>query len=371
MDKLILPKPIPRYLPIFSLILQTLVGGIRFSDGKALLAISSGQDINALIFQEHPGNQYLWESPLKVILLRTLPLESFINLGFFFTLIAILPIIGIFWNKKTKFYNLSSLVILTTLLLKISIQNIGVGDGLTILLCIGIILNFSNLFFTANLLLMLGLWHPGQALFIGISTYLGYNLHYEILNVNSSGAEEMLTNKKKYVYFLSILLPILLSRLLLLIHNKILGFEYLNRLSFIKENFGEIIYLNLSKLLALIIPLGLFILICTNFRNLKSNIRKKILIWITFCSIVSLLTTDVTRVGLIILTPIILIVVDNLSWLKFNSYYSYRFIYILKPHFIFIFFSAFVPILSWSGINISLWGAFIDDLCKYGLYCKI
>ena len=83
MDTLILPKPIPRYLPIFSLILQTLVGGIRFSDGKALLAISSGQDINALIFQEHPGTQYLWESPLKVILLRTLPLESFINLGFF------------------------------------------------------------------------------------------------------------------------------------------------------------------------------------------------------------------------------------------------------------------------------------------------
>ena len=47
-----------------------------------------------------------------------------------------MPMLGIFFNKTTRFYKLTSLLILITPLFKISIQNIGLGDGLTILLSI-------------------------------------------------------------------------------------------------------------------------------------------------------------------------------------------------------------------------------------------
>ena len=45
---------VPRYLLFLALTLQFIVGGLRFSDGRLLRTISSGDDIYAPIFQNNP-----------------------------------------------------------------------------------------------------------------------------------------------------------------------------------------------------------------------------------------------------------------------------------------------------------------------------
>ena len=68
---------VPRYILFLALTLQFIVGGLRFSDGQFLRTISFGDDIYAPIFQNNPLSQYIWESPLKILILKTLSTNSF------------------------------------------------------------------------------------------------------------------------------------------------------------------------------------------------------------------------------------------------------------------------------------------------------
>ena len=148
--------------------LSVLIAGIRGSDGRALLAIASRNDMNDLAMS-YPLNQYIWDSPLKVALLRLLP-SNMLWISLAFMVIAALPLTGLFVRRNKLFSYLTGILILITPAITISFQSVGVGDGLISLLTLLAVINNSNIGIAVPFFLI-GLWHPHQAFFIGC-TYI-------------------------------------------------------------------------------------------------------------------------------------------------------------------------------------------------------
>jgi hypothetical protein len=156
-------------------LLTLMVAGIRFSDGSLLLAIASGAGIDSSSFNAS-HTQYVFDSPLKILLLKLSP-SNILWIAFTFFLISLLPLIGIFTHEKSKWYYLTAALIALTPSIKISLQNIGVGDGLVYLLILVAVgsLNGPVILLT---ILLIALWHPQQAFFI-VGTYCLFSLNYE------------------------------------------------------------------------------------------------------------------------------------------------------------------------------------------------
>ena len=158
-----------KQLFIFSLLLFFIaIAGIRFSDGGMLLAIARGQDVGAPIFS-NIATQYIWDSPLKIFILKILPGRvDFIALVFLF--FAFLPLIYLFSKNKVLFF-LGFILVFLTPAFKICIQNIGVGDGLVFTLIV--FLCFSQSYMWGGIIfLLIALWHPQQSFFILVSYIL-------------------------------------------------------------------------------------------------------------------------------------------------------------------------------------------------------
>ena len=361
---------IPRYFSISAVILQILIGGFRYSDGSILRAINQGLDINAPIFQNNPYSQYIWESPLKIFLLKIFPSTSFLNLGIIFSILAFLPLVGLAWDKKTRFYRLSSILIVTTTAFKISIQNIGTGDGLIFFLSLLLILSFKNTILSLLSIFLIGLWHPGQAPFIAFSACIACFAQKDYLqNLKKSGYEfNEKINLRAYSGF--VIFGLLFSRLILIIYNNLLGFDYINRFDYISDRGLDLLKNNfIYSPIGIFLPL-VFMVILFFIKNIFTKSIKFLLIsWIFICSFISLLTLDVSRVNILLLTPIFLIIIEkfnlNKSFFLFQNYlkvFSFPVFYILIA-------VVLLPAWGWSGLEFSMWGDFFNDMCKYRVLC--
>jgi hypothetical protein len=164
-----------KYVWLF-LISILVIGGIRFSDGSALLAIAQGATAQSPAFSGSGALQYIWDSPLKVLALRYVP-PNIYGIGLFFGFLSVLPVALLLTRDALLFWLSSSALILTPSL-KISTQNIGVGDGLTILLAI-LLCYSNNILFLSIISFILGLWHPHQSFFIGLSFIISKYIYFE------------------------------------------------------------------------------------------------------------------------------------------------------------------------------------------------
>ena len=360
---------VPRYILFLALTLQFIVGGLRFSDGRLLRTISSGDDIYAPIFQDNPLSQYIWESPLKILILKTLSTNSLLIIGLVFLIISLFPILGIFFNKRTKIYKLTALLILATPAFKISIHNIGLGDGLTLLFSIFLILFDENLIFVFISISTIGIWHPGQAPFIFVSS-----LFSKFLNNKSNSKDKSFfksLDNKTTTFIISSILGLFFSRLILIIYNMNLNFEYINRLDYLLNEAPKFVINNIIySPISLVFPFCFFLIVIYKIKNLNLQIKLGILLWILICSITSILTTDVSRVVNIILFPLYISILDQLNFLK--NFSKIKLFAFERKNFLLmsiIFFIALFPSFGWDGINISLWSDFFEDSCKYGFYC--
>lgn len=365
------PSP-PKLIVALICLLQAIVGGIRFSDGRVLLGLASPEGINAPIF-DNQIVQYNWESPLKVLLLRQLPWASILVLAAIFFLFSLLPLVGMAAKGSTRIYRYTALMILFSPALKISLQNVGIGDGLVLLLsllCIVFLANPAVVFF---LLVLIGAWHPGQVVFIAGSVFLA-----AVLSLQLQRSKSVLSLSLKGL-FASCLLAVLSSRLLLSLHNSLLGFEYVNRWEFARTQMQPFIAKNLLHLpVVLVIPV-LFIgalLALSSSSSLKVRWKLAIVVWILLCVLVGLLTTDPTRVLVLCLLPLLVVIADqtisravliaNKEFFpeisladRFVSFFSIGVPLIM----------VFLPLPGWSGMNWTVWGNLINDLCKYGVFC--
>lgn len=350
---MIAKQPLPRWIPLLAAGLQLLIGGLRFSDGRTLLAIAQGQGLEAEIFS-NPATHYVWESPLKVWLLRAWPLASLPALAALFLLLGLLPLTGLLWPRSSRFYALSAWLLLLTPALKVSLQNLGVGDGLVSLLSVLLVLQRRHTGRAAGLLLLIAAWHPGQAPFIAISTLVG---------MLACGEAQPI--RRLWSLAIAMAATLLAGRLLLKLHNHSLGFTYTDRFGYLKLRLAEFLPGNLLHApLALLFPISLCLACWLLIRLPKQRLGSGlILAWSAVVSAVALLTTDVSRVAVLCLTPLALILAESTSlhrpwpWLQ----HFWPLLCLLAI--------ALIPLYSWSGIDLSLWPDLLDDACKYGVTC--
>lgn len=374
------PLLIPRWLPLLSALLQIAIGGIRFSDGQILLAIAEGHGIEDPVFQ-NPLTHYIWESPLKVWLLRVFPWESYTALAGLFLLLGCLPMVGLAWPKTSRFYLLTSGLILLTPCLKISVENLGVGDGAISFLTLMLVLCLRRPVRFAVCLLLLGLWHPGQAVFIAVSYCLG--AWASGLLAPHSAAQSRFGSQRSTVHaslWILVLLSVLTvgaSRIVLLLYNRSLGFHYVDRFGYVKLKLLAMLPLNLLQSpISLAFPLayGLAVLWLCHQRLLSTGMTVVLLAWIAGMGGISLATTDVTRVAILCLSPLVLLLFEGFmaQAVPWRSTPVHRLTWMpAMPRrlVLMVLLAPLVPLCSWSGIDFSLWPDFVADLCKYGVAC--
>jgi hypothetical protein len=107
-------------------ILQVVCGGIRFVDGSMLVQFSqAGFDARLQDF-----SQYLFDSPLKIMFLQALGLDSALTIGIIFLVLNFLPVAAVFLVSKNRQERTDLLLIVSVLpIWKLMFQNVGVGDA--------------------------------------------------------------------------------------------------------------------------------------------------------------------------------------------------------------------------------------------------
>ncbi|MCS4187844.1 hypothetical protein GGP48_002549 [Salinibacter ruber] len=329
-----------RYVWIFS-VLIVVIGGIRFSDGSALLAIAQGATAESPLFSGSGALQYIWDSPLKVLSLRYVP-PNIYGIGLFFGFLSVLPV-ALLLTRDTLLFWLSSSALILTPCLKISMQNIGVGDGLTIFLAILLCYLNNNILISLSSF-VLGLWHPHQSFFIGISFVLSKYVFFEDI---------------EWRQVATVLASLALAAAVFFLWKASLGFEYSGRGTFMQDRMPELLYKNLVYAPVAFLPIALwfwFIPVAPR--------RGKCLLggWLFILGIVSLLTTDVTRVISLTALPILLaeskkIIIEERDDIPVRRILVFASLIVLIPPF------------SWSGLDYLVWTDLFSDLCEWGVYC--
>jgi len=327
-----------RYVWMF-LVAAVIVGGIRFSDGSALLAIAQGATAESPTFSESGALQYIWDSPLKVLSLRYLP-PNIYGVALFFGFLSVLPV-SLLLTRDTLLFWLSSSALVLTPCLKISIQNIGVGDGLTILLVI-FLCYFNSKILLSLTSLILGLWHPHQAFFIGLSFAISQYIYFE---------------EVRWTQIATVLASLAFAAAVFFLWKASL--EYSGRGAFMEARMPELLYRNLLHAPVAFLPIALwfwFVPIAPQRGNwLLAG-------WMLILAVVSLLTTDVTRVLSLTALPLLLTESKKLANEGGDSISA-------KSLLVFASLIILIPPFSWSGLDYLVWTDLFSDLCEWGVYC--
>ncbi|MCU0757076.1 MAG: hypothetical protein MUE46_18520 [Xanthomonadales bacterium] len=325
------------YLLIGALLIVVL-GGLRFSDGSMLLAMARGATVADPVFA-NPATQYVWDSPAKVLLLQALPAKILV-IAVIFGLLAILPLLGVLSaDRRTLF--LTGVLVLLTPAFKVSIQNMGMGDGL-VMAAIGFAIMTRHLAWLGGALLLIALWHPQQSFFIGLSMLLAWYAYTEQLDRRRVAA---------------VLAGLALGCLIFLWWKASLGFEYAGRGAYMRDRLDEFLDRSVWTVLFAFLP------VLAWFGMAPRPRRGGILLagWITLLALVAFLTTDVTRVMALISLPIVLVGADAL-WAERQRVPLQRLAVLALLLLL-------LPPFSWSGFDVLLWGDLLADACKWGLVC--
>ncbi|MCU0755815.1 MAG: hypothetical protein MUE46_11945 [Xanthomonadales bacterium] len=331
------PGRLRLYLLIGALLIVAL-GGLRFSDGSMLLAMARGATVADPVFA-NPATQYVWDSPAKVVLLQAVPAKILV-IAVIFGLLAILPLLGTLSTDRRALF-LTGVLVLLTPALKVSIQNIGMGDGL-VMAAIGLAIVTRHAALIGAALLLIALWHPQQSFFIGLSLLLAWYAYEETLDRRRVAA---------------VLAGLAIGCLIFLWWKTTLGFEYAGRGAYMRDRLNEFLDRSVWTVLFAFLPVLAWF-------GLAPRPRRGLLLlagWLTLLMLVSFLTTDVTRVMALISLPIVLVGADALwqqrQQLPLNRVAALALLVLLLPPF------------SWSGFDVWLWDDLLADACKWGLVC--
>ena len=322
------------------ILLVVVIGGVRFSDGSALLAIAQGATAESPVFSGSGALQYIWDSPLKVLSLRFLPPKIY-DVALFFGFLAVLPV-ALLLTRNTLLFWLSSSAFVLTPCLKISVQNVGVGDGLTIFLVV-LLFFFDNAILLSIISFAIGLWHPHQAFFIGISFAVSKYIYFEDV---------------RWKQIATVLGSLVFAASVFFLWKTSLGFEYSGRGAFMEARMPELLYRNLLYAPASLLPIALWFW----FVPIDTERGNWLLVgWLSILAVVSLLTTDVTRVMSLTALPLLLAESKKLIEKK-RSISAKRLV-------LFASLIVLIPPFSWSGFDYLVWTDLITDLCDWGVYC--
>lgn len=331
---------------IWIVVATLIIAGVRFSDGNMLLAVASNDGLGGQALL-NPSYQYIWDSPLKILLLEAMP-PSLYWIAFVFACLTMLPILGLLTKEKSLLFCLFGVLVCVTPAIKTVFQNVGVGDGfLYLLVVVAVAANSKYVIFAAFVLL--GLWHPQQAFFIGGSFFI-YSAIYETDNV-----------KERLLWCM---FGLIVAALAFLAFKRVLGFEYHDRLDFVLERAADLLFNNVFVLPVSAFYLGFWVYIT---RRILPDVHVPMYAtaWLFVLIGVSMLTLDVTRVLSIIALPTLLIPVKQ-HYLALKPKDAPQF---LKIPLLWVVVSVLMPAYSWAGFDIFEWSDLMFDLCKYNVVC--
>ncbi len=318
---------------------MTLIAGIRFSDGGLLLAISKGEDAASPAFRD-PLTQYHWDQPLKVTLLKVLP-PRILVIALVFLGLTLLPV-AFAWSSNVDVRWLAFTALFLTPALKVVLQNIGAGDGLIIALII-IAASYPTKFVLLCCFFTIGIWHPHQSFFVGLSALLAIYLY---------------DDHPDLAKYFSILGALAAALVVYLVYKVNLTFEFTGRSGFIASHLGNFITRNLLYAPVALAPIIIWFAFAAPRPGRGENI---LTVWLLVLCLASLIATDVTRVMTIISLPIVLGGADNLQRRDPDEPIpKKRMIYLALM-------MALVPVYSWSGLDYILWKDLIADFYKWGI----
>ena len=329
-------------ISLVAIALQIFFSGVRFVDGTALMAI--GRDGFAAQLGE--SSSYLFDSQLKVIVLHALGLDRPVPVGLFFLLLNALPYCVVLFGRNTS--EKAALLIVVALLpvWKTMFQNIGVGDSFTILCSLILVVAASPAIVAATTFLII-LWHFQQGLIVALMLIALYALRARpgdrsrsafMFGGLAAGVGVYLVIKLGFV-----------PR-----YNDRLGFWLTLMQPYWTRN---LVYAPLA--ICALAP-GLLLL------WLHGSWKKTLphgLAALGLCAAVVIagVAPEFSRIITILSTPLIV-------WLLDLEVTGERFVARFQSATVWLpiaLLSAMIPFVSWSGADIYLWSALIEDLNKY------
>ena len=142
--------------------LQVVCGGVRFQDGSVLLQLTQfGFQANLEDF-----SQFLFDSPLKILFLQAMHLNTVPSIGVLFLVLNFLPLIVILSLSRRADERCQLLAITCIMpIWKLMFQNTGVGDSVIIAGTILTVVARSRLT-VASAAFVMSLWHFQQGILI-------------------------------------------------------------------------------------------------------------------------------------------------------------------------------------------------------------
>ena len=331
-----------------AIFLQIICGGIRFVDGSILLQFSQfGFRAELKEF-----SQYLFDSPLKVLLLKLLDFQSVIGISILFIIANILPLItaAAVARDKTDFFSIM-LVCCAMPLWKIMFQNIGIGDSFIISCAIVVVASRSSLLLTTISCIML-LWHFQQGILIAFYVCA------------------LLVTTKEIEYrerFKAIAMGAAVGAAIFVLLKIFLIPSSSSRFQFIFSQMGSFFLRNILYIpIALCAAIPGLLLISQSLARMGGPSRSIVVatIWaaIALSVLIGIITTDVSRVIVILTFPLALFLTRSSAFSQEVRTYltnSSMLVPLLAIGIV-------TPIYSWSGVDIFLWNTLFSTLQKYG-----
>jgi hypothetical protein len=326
-------------------VLQVVCGGIRFVDGSMLLQFSqTGFQANLQEF-----SQYLFDSPLKILLLWTLHLNNALVIGFLFLTLNFLPMLAVLLVGKDEKERIELFAVASIMpIFKLMFQNTGVGDSVIIAGTIVLVAGRHWLPVAVTACVMV-LWHFQQgvlivsvlfALFV-VMRSPDWRLRLKALAIGT------MTGVLAFAAIETFLVPRHVGRL---------GYIFAHVAPFLRQN---LLYLPIA--LCPILPGTILMTEALQARDQRGETR------ITLAAItatalalcVGMLTTDFSRTMLLLTFPVVLFLTKSASPVFSEM--------LRTPHRVgpLLAIGVVTPLFSWSGIDIFLWTTLQATFQKY------
>lgn len=328
-----------------ALLLQTLYSGIRFVDGSALLALAR----DGFAAQIPSFGQYLFDSPLKVLVLWLATPESFLAIALVFAATLLLPFLAFrLCFGRSAF--LGALVVFSlTPMLKVLLQSIGIGDGVTIALYT-VALFGGHLGLALAGALLLPLWHFQQGSIVLVFAACVLYLR------NERGDRRRA---------LALGGGLAAGTVLFVAYKLFAAPPSHSRWDWIVQSGPDLVARNLYGLPILLASAGCLGGLLLAQRDALRGQRSLLQVCTALAAlalVASMLATDASRIFLLLTLPMLLLLleghirsgaVERDLWARPELHAALAFACVL------------VPLFSWSGIDLYLWRDLVVDIRKY------
>ena len=331
-----------------AIVLQILCGGVRFVDGSILLQFSQ----NGFEANIEDTSQFLFDSPLKVLLLRGLHLDNAVAIGLLFLALNLLPLLAILLVARNLKERLELLAVVSIMpMFKLMFQNVGVGDSVVIAGTIVLVAarHWVPLILTAYVIV---LWHFQQGVLI-VSILFALSVA-----MRSPGWQSRIR---------ALAIGSVTGVLTFAVIQKFLVPPHLGRLGYVLTHMAQIFHRNLLYLPIALCPMvpGVILMI-EALQAREQQKQEKLVALVAIVATVlavsiSALTIEFSRVMLLLTFPVVLFLANP------NSAPPIFLEILLAPRRVvpLLAIGVVTPFFSWSGIDVFLWTSLRETFQKY------